>query len=77
MAFADRFTTLKEVSHEIEKEGIESCGLILGKSLLLFALDSVDVVENRPDPDKTNFEAAILRNLRFHTFGDIYTDREC
>ena len=33
MAFADRFTTLKEVSHEIEKEGIESCGLIFGKSL--------------------------------------------
>ena len=30
MAFADRFTSLKEVSHEIRKEGIESCGLIFG-----------------------------------------------
>lgn len=30
MAIADRFTSLKEVSHEIQKEGIESCGLIFG-----------------------------------------------
>ena len=37
MAFADRFSTLKEVSHEIEKEGIEKCGLIFGKLLYEFA----------------------------------------
>ena len=59
MAFADRFTTLKEVSHEIEKEGIESCGLIFGKLLLLlllllFALDSLEVGKHtcRPDSEK-------------------------
>ena len=74
MAFADRFTALKEVSHEIEKEGIESCGLIFGKSLLLFALDSVDVVENRPDPDETNFETVKPRNLKCHTFKDLCTN---
>ena len=30
-AIVDRFHTLKEVSKEIRKEGIDKCGLIFGK----------------------------------------------
>ena len=37
-AFADRFTSLKEVSKEIRKEGVDACGLIFGMYSLCYVL---------------------------------------
>ena len=34
-------------------------------------------VNNRADPENVNFETFVLRILKFHTFGDLYTNKKC
>ena len=34
-------------------------------------------VNNRADPENVNFETFVLRILKFHTFGDLNTNKKC
>ena len=34
-------------------------------------------VNNRADPENVNFETFVLRSLKFHTFGDLHTNKKC
>ena len=34
-------------------------------------------VNNRADPENVNFETFVLRILKFHTFGDLHTNKKC
>ena len=47
------------------------------KSLELFRHANAAICFNRAYPENTNVETFVPRNLKFHTFGDLYVTKKC